>query len=169
MMKYHLVCGEMKANVAVEGWNSEGEGLFSVEGRNYRISARRIADDTILMRANGRAIKALIAREGDERFVCVNGRCYNFKDASSGPVRRKRSEQENRAEDVTPPMPSVVVKILAAEGDKVEKGQGLVVVSAMKMETTLKAPHQGIVKKINTSVNARVAPGDILVELTKSS
>jgi len=63
MMKYHLVCGEMKANVAVEGWNSEGEGLFSVEGRNYRISARRIADDTILMRANGRAINALIARE----------------------------------------------------------------------------------------------------------
>lgn len=168
MTKYHLVSGERKTSVAVEGWNSDGEALFLVEDRQYRISAKRIADDTVLIQANERAIKAIIAREGDEKFVCVNGRCYNFRDASSASFRRKPSGREDSPGEVTPPMPSVVVKILAAEGDRVEKGQGLIVVSAMKMETTLKAPYQGIIKKINTCLNARVAPGDILVELTKS-
>jgi len=39
------------------------------------------------------------------------------------------------------------------------------VVSAMKMETTLKAPFDGVVKHINTRVDARVMPGDILVDM----
>ncbi len=167
-MKYPVVCGDKKATVAVEGWNPEGESLFSVEERPYRTTVKRISDDTILIRANGRILKAFIANERDEQFVCVKGRCYSFKDTSSASVRRRRSEQEDRGGDVTPPMPSVVVKILVSEGDKVEKGQGLIVVSAMKMETTLKAPYPAIVKKIKTAVNARVAPGDILVELQES-
>ncbi|MBW2139305.1 MAG: DUF2118 domain-containing protein [Deltaproteobacteria bacterium] len=62
-------------------------------------------------------------------------------------------------------MPSVVVRVLVNEGDRVEKGQGLLVVTAMKMETTLKAPYAGIVKKINTQPEAKVMPGDILVEI----
>jgi len=69
--------------------------------------------------------------------------------------------------DITPPMPSVVARILVAEGDRVERGQGLVVVSAMKMETTLVAPYNGWVRKINTRAEAKVAPGDTLVEIEK--
>ena len=62
-------------------------------------------------------------------------------------------------------MPAVVVRILVAEGDMVKKGQGLIVVTAMKMETTLAAPSEGKVIKINTSIDSKVAPGDILVEI----
>jgi biotin carboxyl carrier protein len=62
-------------------------------------------------------------------------------------------------------MPAVVVRILVAEGDLVKAGQGLVVVSAMKMEAVLAAPHGGLVKRINTTLEAKVAPGDILVEI----
>jgi biotin carboxyl carrier protein len=47
----------------------------------------------------------------------------------------------------------------------VKKGQGLIVVSAMKMETTLVAPTDGRVAKIRTSINAKVAPGDILADI----
>ena len=43
--------------------------------------------------------------------------------------------------------------------------KGLIVVTAMKMETTLAAPFDGKVKKINASINQKVAPGDILVEI----
>jgi biotin carboxyl carrier protein len=35
----------------------------------------------------------------------------------------------------------------------------------MKMETTLTAPYDGKVKKINASINQKVAPGDVLVEI----
>jgi biotin carboxyl carrier protein len=68
---------------------------------------------------------------------------------------------------VTPPIPSVVVRILVAEGDRVEKGKGVVVVSAMKMETTLQAPFAGTVLKVNVAEGDKVMPGEILVNIEK--
>ena len=62
-------------------------------------------------------------------------------------------------------MPAVVIRILAAEGDPVDKGQSLMVLSAMKMEATLTAPYRGVVKKIHAAVGAQVMPGEILMEI----
>jgi biotin carboxyl carrier protein len=62
-------------------------------------------------------------------------------------------------------MPAVVVKIMVAVGQQVKAGEGLVVVSAMKMETTLSAPFDARVVKINVAVDDKVAPGDTLVDL----
>ena len=62
-------------------------------------------------------------------------------------------------------MPAVVQDVLVAVGDEVEKGQKLVVVSAMKMESTLVAPYAGTVAAVNTEVGAKANPGDVLVEI----
>ncbi|HPS94887.1 MAG TPA: biotin/lipoyl-binding protein, partial [Deltaproteobacteria bacterium] len=70
-------------------------------------------------------------------------------------------------QEVTPPMPSVVVRIMVGEGDPVEKGQGVVVVSAMKMETTLQAPFKGKVLKVNAAEGDKVMPGQILVDIER--
>jgi biotin carboxyl carrier protein len=64
-------------------------------------------------------------------------------------------------------MPSVVVRIMTAEGDEVKKGQGVVVVSAMKMETTLQAPFKGRVLKINVAEGEKVMPGQVLVDIER--
>ena len=61
--------------------------------------------------------------------------------------------------------PASVVRVLVEVGREVVKGQGLVVVSAMKMEMTLVAPYSGTVKAVNTLVGAQVSPGEILVEI----
>ena len=54
------------------------------------------------------------------------------------------------------PMPGKVVKLVGKEGDKVVKGQGLVIVEAMKMENEIKSPVNGTVDKINFD------PGDLV-------
>ena len=64
-------------------------------------------------------------------------------------------------------MPSVVECIMVAEGDLVEKGQSVIVVSAMKMETTLQAPFKGKVLKINVAQGDKVMPGQILAEIER--
>ena len=62
-------------------------------------------------------------------------------------------------------MPGQVIKIEVAVGDRVEKDQAVVVISAMKMETTLTAPFAGTITAVNTEVGAQVMPGDLLVDI----
>jgi biotin carboxyl carrier protein len=64
---------------------------------------------------------------------------------------------------VCAPMPGKVVRILVAQGDVVEAGQGLVVVEAMKMQNEMKSPKAGTVVELKTRVDAAVTAGDILV------
>jgi acetyl/propionyl-CoA carboxylase alpha subunit len=66
---------------------------------------------------------------------------------------------------VTAPMPGVVIRVLAAEGDRVEPRQPLVVLEAMKMETPLVSPYEGIVRRVHVAEGDRVAGGAVLVEL----
>jgi 3-methylcrotonyl-CoA carboxylase alpha subunit len=62
-------------------------------------------------------------------------------------------------------MPAIVVLVPVAEGDWVEKGQVVMVISAMKMETSLKAPYGGRITRIKVNEGDKVMPGDILVDI----
>ena len=68
-------------------------------------------------------------------------------------------------QDVTPPMPAVVVRIPVRVGDSVKQGQGVIVVESMKMETTLSAPFDGRVRTVNVAKGDKVMPGRILVDI----
>jgi biotin carboxyl carrier protein len=60
---------------------------------------------------------------------------------------------------ITVPMPGLVIDIEVKEGNQIAAGQGLVIVEAMKMQNEIKAPRDGIVKKIfvkkGQTVNSR--------------
>ncbi|MGH3022896.1 MAG: acetyl/propionyl/methylcrotonyl-CoA carboxylase subunit alpha [Gaiellaceae bacterium] len=63
------------------------------------------------------------------------------------------------------PMPGVVVRVLAGEGDRVEPRQPLVVLEAMKMETPLVSPYEAVVRRVHVAEGDRVAGGALLLEL----
>ena len=66
---------------------------------------------------------------------------------------------------LTAPMPGTVIRVVVAEGDRVEARQPLVVLEAMKMETPVVAPYEAVVQAIHVSEGDRVAGGAVLVEL----
>jgi acetyl/propionyl-CoA carboxylase alpha subunit len=66
---------------------------------------------------------------------------------------------------VTAPMPGIVLRVLAAEGDRVEARQPLVLFEAMKMETPLVSPYEAVVRRILVAEGDRVPGGAVLVEL----
>ena len=63
------------------------------------------------------------------------------------------------------PMPGLVVRVMAAPGDEVQAGQGLVVVEAMKMENELRAAAAGRVRAVHAREGQAVEKGTVLVEL----
>jgi pyruvate carboxylase subunit B len=63
------------------------------------------------------------------------------------------------------PMPGLVVRILVEPGQKVEEGQGVAVLEAMKMENELKAKAAGVVQAVLVSPGQAVEKGQGLVEL----
>jgi biotin carboxyl carrier protein len=62
-------------------------------------------------------------------------------------------------------MPGKIVKHLVAVGDRVEAGQGVIVVEAMKMENELRAPAGGVVKALPAAEGTAVDAGAPLVIL----
>jgi 3-methylcrotonyl-CoA carboxylase alpha subunit len=65
------------------------------------------------------------------------------------------------------PMPGKVLKVFVGEGDQVHDDQPLVIIEAMKMEFTVRAPHDGRVAQVRYAEGAQVAVGDVLIELDK--
>jgi len=63
---------------------------------------------------------------------------------------------------VLAPMPGMIVKYLKSEGDKVTKGDAVVVLEAMKMENALVAPCDGVMKSIKFESGDTVAKGALL-------
>jgi biotin carboxyl carrier protein len=63
---------------------------------------------------------------------------------------------------VAAPMPGKVVRVLVTVGDAVERGQGLVVIEAMKMQNEMKSPKQGLVISLGAFEGGTVAAGDVL-------
>ena len=75
---------------------------------------------------------------------------------------RPKAKEEG---DVTTPMPGTVVKIQVKVGDRVEAGDTVLIIEAMKMENEIHTPISGIVKKIYVSEGDSVNPDEVLMEV----
>ncbi|KAI4886328.1 hypothetical protein NFI96_017643 [Prochilodus magdalenae] len=65
------------------------------------------------------------------------------------------------------PMPGKVVEVKVKQGQKVEKGQPLCVLSAMKMETVVNSPLSGTVAKVYVKVDSSLEGDDLILEITE--
>ena len=80
-------------------------------------------------------------------------------------------EAKERANSQNPgslgaPMPGKVVEIKAKVGDVVKKGDTIVVLSAMKMETVVRAPLSGTVTRVVVKQDDSISAGDLILEIT---
>ncbi|WP_123055060.1 pyruvate carboxylase [Clostridium sp. JN-1] len=71
----------------------------------------------------------------------------------------------NNEDEIGASIPGNVLKVLVHEGDKVEKGQSLVIIEAMKMETNVTSAKTGTVEKVFIKEGNQVKTGELLVKL----
>lgn len=166
-MDYHLKINEEPVTVSViQG--DENTTRIAIGDRIYDVTGTRMDSHRLHMWINGKGENAFVERNGSGKNIIINGACHTVDDMDHPSLTSKsRKKSMGIPDSVTPPMPSLVVAVLVAEGVSVVKGQGLVVVSAMKMETTLAAPYDGTVKEIRTAIGEKVNPGDVLVEIER--
>jgi biotin carboxyl carrier protein len=115
---------------------------------------------------DGRSFDARIERTEEAWAVTIGGRRFEIEIVDPRRLSRRAGGpgQEGR-QRLTAPMPGRVVRVLVAEGDAVEAGQGIAVIEAMKMQNELKAPKAGRVAALSVREGAKVAAGEVLAEV----
>ncbi len=85
----------------------------------------------------------------------------------SNVVRKQKADPGNETH-IAATMPGTVLQVAVSKGAKVKRGGHLLITEAMKMETTIQAPFDGIVKEIHVMKGDSISTGDLLVELEHS-
>ncbi len=114
----------------------------------------------------GRSYEASVTETAAGLVVTIDG--YRFEIDARDPRRFARKAGGRGTEGVqtiAAPMPGKVVRVLAAAGETVEAGQGLVVVEAMKMQNEMKALRAGKVLSLPAREGATVAAGEVLATI----
>ncbi|MCM3768545.1 pyruvate carboxylase [Neobacillus niacini] len=81
-------------------------------------------------------------------------------------VSRLKGDPKNESH-ISASMPGTVIKALVEKGERVERGDHLMITEAMKMETTVQAPFSGVVKEIYVKSGEAIQTGDLMLELIK--
>ncbi|HEC59986.1 hypothetical protein LCGC14_0799990 [marine sediment metagenome] len=129
------------------------EFKIDVHGETYDIAVTGVGD------SGGGKRKFYLSLDGMPEEVTFEA--LNEYVSENGTDRKKATEPGH----VTAPLPGNVFEIFVKEGDKVEAGQSLLVMEAMKMETELLANISGTIKAVYVVKGDRVTPGETLIEI----
>lgn len=117
------------------------------------------------------AIEELAGEAGDGEKLTTPRRSLP---AAANPVETHSNNQSTPAKkvntgsgegNIVAAMPGTILDLKVRAGDKVAKGQALLVLEAMKMENDVMAPFDGVVEEIYTTKGASVNSGDPLMLL----
>jgi biotin carboxyl carrier protein len=110
---------------------------------------------------DGRTHLAWVAVSGDVRWVFIDGEVFTF-DAGRRPARRRTPAAQG---SLTAPMPATVRQVNITPGSRIQQGDVLLVLEAMKMELPLRAPGDGTVAAVKCREGELVQAGQELIEL----
>lgn len=137
--------------------DAEHNVALSRSAEAYRLHLGDVVLDVDLAQApDGRAwltlgdqhLEVVVAVRGDDVFVHLDGEAYQLR--YRHPLDRLAAQAGGSAEDsINAPMPGSIVAVSVAAGDAVTKGQTLLVMESMKMETTIAAPRDGVIASVN--------------------
>jgi 3-methylcrotonyl-CoA carboxylase alpha subunit len=116
--------------------------------------------------AAGQPTRCRMARIGHDITVHIAGHVYAVRRAGPPAADARRDAGvSSGASSVIAPLPGRVVAVLVAAGGHVAERQPLIIVEAMKIESTLVAPRAGTILTITCAPGDAVAAGQVLVEL----
>jgi acetyl/propionyl-CoA carboxylase alpha subunit len=136
--------------------DAEHNVALSRSAHAYRLHlGEQVIDVDLGVATDGRAwltlgdrhLEVVVATRGDDVFVHIDGEAYQLR--YQHPLDRLAAASGGSAEDsIRAPMPGSIVAVSVKAGDAVSKGQTLLVMESMKMETTIAAPRDGVIAAV---------------------
>jgi acetyl/propionyl-CoA carboxylase alpha subunit/acetyl-CoA carboxylase carboxyltransferase component len=130
------------------------EYRLELDGTSFHIGIERLRRYENSLTFAGQTFRTICIGQGSSYRVEVEGVSHCVKRDDGGIVRA--------------PSPSVVVSILVAPGDKVQEGDRIAVLEAMKMEMSVTAPFSGTVRQVMTIPNVQVGTGAPILQIDPS-
>jgi biotin carboxyl carrier protein len=161
-MNYILTCENSKLNITEDDLSnleiteiSPHEYRILHKGKNYffQLPVNGIHKNEIYLISNKKRKRVVI-----QDLIQQTVNSLGFK-----------SNHSNVNKTLNAPMPGMVMNILITEGQKIQKGDHLITLEAMKMENVLKAPHDGIIKTIHIKTSEKVEKNQLLLSFEFNS
>jgi 3-methylcrotonyl-CoA carboxylase alpha subunit len=128
--------------------------LLDLPDGSRSVSGEVDADGAIAVEIDGARMLAQVVRRGTELTVFARGRSHRLELAVTDATHEAGDEGS-----LVSPMPGSVIDVLVKVGDSVVKGAPLMLIEAMKMEHTIAAPADGVVKEVFFAKGDQVREG----------
>jgi biotin carboxyl carrier protein len=136
-----------------------------LDGQRVDADAVEIAPHTLSLLLDGQSYEVHIAPSPDGMLKLQTGLeefTAEVTDPRAWRGRRHGALEAEGRQQIVAPMPGKVVRVLVEAGDRVEAGQGLVVVEAMKMQNEIRSPKGGVVERLHVKEGQPVNAGEVL-------
>ncbi len=122
-----------------------------VDGESLRLRVERLSEFERRITVKGQSYRTLSVHDGVAYMIEVDGTPHRVSRDDGGMVRA--------------PAPSVVVSLRAEPGDKVQRGDTLAILEAMKLEMRVQSPFDGTVERIDVTKNEQLDAGAPILRL----
>lgn len=158
-----------KKGYDVQPTEGKPEGLL--DGAFYELDVEKLDANTWHIIKNNRSYYVQWIERNDEEktyVLKVNGQRLELGAKNDFDLLLDQmglsSMNKAKATTLKAPMPGKVLQVMVAPGSEVAKGDGLLILEAMKMENVLKAEVGGVVKAVNVSEGEAVEKNNVLIE-----
>ncbi len=132
---------------------------FTIRGNEYEVQVKSFEDNIAEVDVNGSVYHVELA---EEVKTIKTPKLVRSKPV---PTKEEKPKPASGLSKVVAPLPGTIFKLILKVGDKVKKGQPILILEAMKMENNILAEKGGKVNKILVAEGDSVLQGDILVEI----
>ena len=137
----------------VETGGASAGNVVSVNGQKRIATIKRLNNDNCFqLLVDNQPYQLFIESKENDCIVSLNNRTFRvaIEDERLRQLRHliKSEEQAHKQLEIKAPMPGLIVKVVVEEGAQIKKGDGVIIMEAMKMENEIRATADGRVVKI---------------------
>jgi biotin carboxyl carrier protein len=154
-----LACGGEEREIRIES------GAAFVGGTRLPFREVRRGGALVALEIGGDIVPVRVARSADRVFVWCAGNSFELGRVSSVRSPARRGASGDAPAGLVAPMPGRIRRTLVETGQEIAKGDVVLVLEAMKMEHVIRAPHDGVVTRIEHREGDLVEAGAVLAEI----